>query len=149
MPRSLYVLATLPLFSCDGGVVLENGRPRITFVASAPVDGRASLTLWVADPEGDAVDVTLAWSQGTQSGPVVLAPASPPRLGLPTELGLNDDAGQPHRLLWLLDEVPEGPLELELTVDDRPHAGDAGDSYRVTGLDPRAQVAPIAAALVD
>jgi hypothetical protein len=133
--------------ACENGVTLENGRPRVTWVASDPADDTAALTFWVADPEGDAVDVTIVWVQGDVETPLVLAPASPPLIGLPTFLGLNDESGQAHRVIWNLDGVPEGSVDLLITVDDRPREGDEGDTYRVEGLEPRATNAPIAAVL--
>lgn len=133
--------------ACDGGFALENGLPRVTWVAVEPVAAdRAALTLWVKDAEGDAVDVAITWSAGGQSGPLVLAPGSAPLVGLPTQLGLTDDDGQAHRVLWDLTGVPEGAATFALVVDDRPHAGSDGDVYRTDdGLDPRAGGGPVAA----
>ncbi|MND01452.1 hypothetical protein D3C83_204500 [compost metagenome] len=54
-------------------------------------------------------------------------------------------SGQPHRVLWDLAGVPDGPLVLTIQADDRPHAGGAGDTFRVEGLDPRVTGGPVAA----
>jgi len=132
--------------ACDGAFTLENGQPRVTWVALEPLDGeRAALTLWVEDAEGDAVDVAISWMVGAETGPLVLARGSAPLLGLPTQLGLNSDGGQPHRVLWDLSGVPQGPAVLLLQVDDRPHAGSAGDVYRTEAIDPRLGGGPVAA----
>lgn len=132
--------------ACDSGFSVENGRPRVTWVAVDTIDqGQAALTIWVQDPEGDAVDATITWTAGGQSGDLVLAPGSAPLRGLPTQLGLDDEEGQPHRVIWDLDGVPTGAATFAITVDDRPHAGDAGDVYRTEGLDPRLGGGPIGA----
>jgi len=132
--------------ACDSGYNIQNGRPRVTWVAVEAIDdGHAAVTLWLQDPEGDAVDTTITWSVGGQSGAFVPAAGSAPLSGLPTQLGLNDDDGQPHRVIWDLAGVPAGAASLTIVVDDRPHAGDDGDTYRVDGLDPRVGGGPIAA----
>lgn len=133
--------------ACDDGPDLSNRPPVVTQVALEALDeGRAALTLWVKDVEGDAVDVTVTWSAGGQSGSLVLAPGSAPLLGVPTELALGEVLGQPHRVLWDLSGVAEGAATLALTVDDRPHAGSDGDTYRTSeGIDPRVGGGPVAA----
>ncbi len=142
------VLALASLASaCDSSFSVENGRPRVAWVAVETVDdSQAALTIWLQDPEGDAVDATITWTVGGESGPLVLAPGSPPLSGLPTQLGLNDDDGQPHRVIWDLAGVPAGAAVFAITVDDRPHAGDDGDTYRTEGLDPRVGGGPVGAA---
>lgn len=130
--------------ACGDGVALKNGPPRVTWVAVEALAGdRAALTLWVQDPEGDAVDVGISWSGGGAGGEIALAPGSAPLLGLPTQAGLNDDEGAPHRVTWDLTGVPEGAIELSIDTDDRPYDDDAGDTWRVT-LDPRTTVGPLA-----
>jgi len=140
------IAAVLIVGACDSDLVLKNGRPRVTWVETTPIDATTTaLTLWVKDAEGDAVDVAIRWELGGQSGDLVLAPGSAPLKGLPTELGLNTAEGQVHRVRWNISEVPAGALTLLLTVDDRPYEGDDGDTYRVTGLDPRAEAGPLPA----
>ncbi|MFO0749371.1 MAG: hypothetical protein U1F43_27445 [Myxococcota bacterium] len=131
-------VATLSSGACTNTITLENARPRVTWIAvAAPEDGDvARVTLWIADIEGNAVDVTATWSAGAESGDVVLAPGSYPLVGLPTREGVNDPNGVPHSILWDLSDVPDGAVELELEVDDTPHDKKAGDVYKVT-LDPR------------
>jgi len=131
--------------ACDGGFALQNGRPQVTWVAVEPIDdGHAALTIWLRDPEGDAVDARVTWTVSGASEVVALAPGSPPLSGLPTQLGLNDDSGQPHRVIWDLTGVPAGAATFTIAVDDRPHAGDDGDTYRTEPLDPRVGGGPIA-----
>ena len=149
-PLSARLLSALTLLTfvvgCDGELVLKNGRPSVTWVETTPIDATTSaLTLWVKDAEGEAVDVAIRWELGSQSGDIVLAPASPPLTGLPTELGLTLDEGQIHRIQWDLRDVPTGALTLVLTVDDRPYKGNDGDTFRVTDLDPRADSGPLPA----
>lgn len=135
--------------ACEGGFEVENGRPRVTWVALEALPGeRAALTLWLQDPEGDAVDVTASWQLGAEGGAVALAPGSPPLTGLPTQLGLGTVSGQPHRVVWDLGGVPAGAVTLTIRVDDRPHTGDDGDAYRVEGVDPRQGGGPLAATRV-
>lgn len=137
---------TLGAVGCDDAIDLTNARPRVVQVAVAPAVGdTTTLTLWVADAEGEPVDVDLTWSAGGSTGEVLLAPGSAPLLGLPTELGLNASLGQEHAITWDLSGVPSGAVTLILNVDDRPFDDTDGDSYRVDGLDPRAGSAPIAA----
>ena len=141
-----WLVAAALVGACGDEVVVKNGQPRVTWVAlEALGEDRAALTLWVQDAEGDAVDVVIRWRVGGEEGPVVLAAGSPPLMGLPTELGIGDDAGQAHRVVWNLGEVPPGNAELTLQVDDRPHQGGDGDTYRVDGLDPRVGGGPAAA----
>jgi hypothetical protein len=143
------MLAVAAVAGCDGGFEVENGRPRVTWVALEALGAeRSALTLWLQDPEGDAVDVAARWSLGAQSGALTLAPGSAPLAGLPTQLGIGTVNGQSHRVIWDLAGVPAGALTLVLTVDDRPHAGDAGDSYRIEGIDPRESGGPFAATRV-
>ena len=131
---------------CDDGIDLANARPRVVQVGAAPgSENEATLTLWVADGEGEPVDVTLSWVSGAASGDVLLATGSAPLLGLPTELGINASLGQEHAVTWDLDGVPSGAVTLLVTVDDRPFDDAEGDTYRVEGLDPRTGSAPIAA----
>lgn len=145
-PTSALAALSFAASACDGDLALKNARPRVTWVEVTPLDsGRAALTFWLQDPEGDAVDVAIRWEQGGASGAVSLAPGSPPLSGLPTELGLNTANGQVHRVFWALGEVPAGALELVFQVDDRPYEGDDGDTYRVSGVDPRASVGPVPA----
>lgn len=132
--------------ACDSGLDVQNGRPRVTWAAVEVLDeGRAYLTLWLQDPEGDAVDARVTWSAGGSSGELALAPGSAPLLGLPTQLGIATTSGQAHRVVWDIGAVPAGAATLTIEVDDRPHAGDEGDAYRVEGLDPRVGGGPIAA----
>lgn len=131
------------VLACDSGFDVENGRPRVTWVAVEPLDdGSAALTLWVKDAEGDAVDARITWSGNGQSGELVLAPGSAPLSGLPTLRGLDDD-GQPSRVTWDLDGVPAGTVTLSITVDDRPFKGDAGDIYVSEPIDPRVGGGPV------
>lgn len=147
--RVLAVLTALAAgwVACDDGPDLSNRPPVVTQVALEALDeGRAALTLWVKDVEGDAVDVAITWSAGGQSGPLVLAPGSAPLSGVPTELALGEALGQPHTVLWDLSGVPEGAATFVLTADDRPHAGSDGDTYRTSeGIDPRAGGGPVPA----
>ena len=141
----LGMVAGIGLSGCGDGVALKNGRPRVTWVAvEALASERAALTMWVQDPEGDAVDVGLGWGAGNAGGEVALAPGSAPLLGLPTQAGLNDEHGTPHRVTWDLTGVPAGQVELSIDVDDRPFDDDPGDTYRVT-LDPRTTSGPLTA----
>jgi hypothetical protein len=134
---------------CDGGFVVENGLPRVTWLAVEPISAeRAALTLWVQDPDGDAVDVAITWAAAGATGDLELAPGSPPLLGLPTQLGLGSEDGQAHRVIWNLAGVPDGALTLTLRLDDRPHKGSDGDLYRAQGIDPRVGGGPFAASLV-
>ncbi len=130
--------------ACDGGFDVENGRPRVTWVAVEPLDDdSAALTLWVKDAEGEAVDATITWSANGQSGALVLVPGSAPLSGLPTVRGLDDD-GQASRVTWDLSGVPAGAVTLSITVDDRPFTGDAGDLYVSEPIDPRVGGGPVA-----
>lgn len=144
-----WALAALAAFglACDDGPDLSNRAPVVTQVALEALDeGRAALTLWVKDAEGDAVDVAITWSAGGQSGALVLAPGSAPLVGVPTELALGEALGQAHRVLWDLAGVPEGAATFALTVDDRPHSGADGDTYRTSeGIDPRVGGGPVPA----
>ncbi len=143
------MVAGIGASACDGGFDVENGRPRVSWVALESLAGeRAALTLWVQDAEGDPVDVTASWQRGSESGAVALAAGSPPLIGLPTQLGLGTVNGQPHRVVWDLGGVPAGAVTLTIRVDDRPHAGDDGDAYRVEGVDPRQGGGPLAATRV-
>lgn len=134
------------LAGCDDSLDLANSRPRVVQAQVAPgAENEATLTLWIADAEGEPVDVAISWSAGSQTGEVLLAAGSAPLVGLPTELGLNSALGQEHAVTWDLDGVPSGAVALILTVDDRPFDTSAGDTYRVEGLDPRVGSGPIAA----
>ena len=132
--------------ACDGGFVMRNGLPRVTWVALEALDGdRAALTLWLQDADGDAVDVKASWSVGGESGEVTLLPGSAPLVGLPTERGIGSEEGQPHRVIWDLGDVPDGAVTLTFVVDDRPYKGDDGDVYTANGLDPRVGGGPLEA----
>ena len=80
---------SLAMLGCSDTIDLDNGRPRVTWVAIEAIDAdQAALTLWVQDVEGDAVDIDARWTSGGESGPVVLRPGSAPLSGLPTQLNL-------------------------------------------------------------
>ncbi len=129
--------------ACDSGFDVENGRPRVTWIAVEPFDDDgAALTLWVKDAEGDAVDARITWSGNGSSGELALMAGSPPLSGLPTLRGLEAD-GQPSRVTWDLSGVPAGTVTLSITVDDRPFTGDAGDTYVSEPIDPRVGGGPI------
>lgn len=131
--------------ACSDSITLQNARPRATWVAVEPVadDDVARLTVWLADVEGDAVDVVARWSAGGQSGALVLAAGSYPLVGLPTREAINDPNGEPHLVLWDLADVPDGPVTLTLELDDTPYDGKAGDTYTSGAIDPRAGSEPV------
>lgn len=150
-PLVLVAAATL-VGACTDAVSLRNARPRITWLAIDPVaagDPRcpdsvcAAVTFWVADAEGEAVDVTAEWVAGGDRGALALAPGSHPLSAVPTRIGQADIRGVPHTIIWMLDEVPTGDVVLELSADDSPHKGDDGDVYATPPLDPAATVAPV------
>jgi hypothetical protein len=149
MHRLALVLSALVLaVGCDGDIALENSRPAVTWVEVAPLPGdQCALTFWIKDAEGEAVDVEVIWSAGADGDLIALAPGSAPLWGLPTELGLNTDEGQVHRVIWDLEGVPDGEVSLKLTVDDRPYEAPAGETFTVT-LDPRMALGPVAATRV-
>lgn len=148
LPLVFTVGAPLSLVACESDLTLENARPALTWVEATPLDiASASLSLWVKDAEGEAVDVAIRWSAGGAGGDLVLAPGSAPLLGLPTELGLNTAEGQLHRVTWDLTGVPSGELTLTLTVDDDPYESPAGDTFTVV-LDPRTGTGPVPATRV-
>lgn len=144
------LISSVALPACTDSYEVKNGRPRVTWAALEAIDeGEAALTLWLQDPDGDAVDVSITWTAGAAGGAFEPSPGSAPLSGLPTQLGLDDPAGQAHRVLWNIAAVPAGPVTLTLVVDDRPHAGDDGDAYRVEGLDPRLGGGPVTAVPVE
>lgn len=141
--------ATASASACTNTIALDNARPRVTWVAiEGPSDAGlggdvARVTMWIADVEGNAVDVTARWTAGGESGTVVLAPGSYPLSGLPTIMAIDDPTGQPHPFDWDLTAVPDGAVTLELEVDDTPHDGKGGDVYKATAIDPRAGTSPV------
>jgi len=137
---------------CDDELALRNGRPRVTWVALervpdgdpvCPFRSCSRVTLWVADIEGDAVDVAARWTAGATSGELTLAPGSYPLSGLMTRTEIANANGVPHMVLWDLAGVPAGTVTLELTVDDRPYDGAAGDTYTTPQVDPQLDVSPV------
>lgn len=154
LPAFVTALGAIALIGCDSEIALKNARPRITWVAvervpdgdaSCPFRSCARLTLWVADVEGDAVDVEARWTAGSDSGEVALAPGSYPLTGLMTRTAIGDVNGVPHMVLWDLADVPTGEVALELTTDDRPYDGARGDSYTTPSFDAHGDVSPVAA----
>ncbi len=148
-------LLAMSTVACDTAIELKNARPRVTWVsieavpegdATCPFRTCARLTLWVADVEGDAVDVTSRWVAGAESGELALVPGSYPLTGLPTRSAEDRTNGEPHMVLWDLADVPAGTVTLALTTDDRPYDGSKGDTYTTPAIDPRTDVSPVEAA---
>jgi len=149
--KMLAVLATLSAgtFACSSEVLLKNARPRVTWVASTYDDAgdRARLVVWIADVEGDPVDLDIELTAGGRHA-IMLAPGAYPLSGRPTREYLNDPNGAPQEVLWALTDDLDGPTPLTIVVDDDPDDDDVGDSYTVT-LDPRVDNEPIAATFVE
>lgn len=150
----MIALLGLAVTGCDSEIALKNARPRVTWVAvervpdgdpSCPFRSCARLTMWLADVEGDAVDVEARWTGGGASGDVALAPGSYPLTGLMTRTAIADDNGVPHMVLWDLADVPAGEVALELTVDDRPYDDARGDTYTTPAIDPDVGASPVQA----
>ena len=113
---------------CEADLAIKNAAPAVTWVAvGAPdADGVAEITLWVADVEGDTVDVAAAWLSSTgERTPLAQAQGTYGLTGLPTRDALNDPAGQPHRVLWDTTDVPAGAtIRLSFVPDDMPYDSD-------------------------
>lgn len=120
-------LAGLVGGGCSSVMELDNGAPRVTWVAVSPrgVD-RAVITVWLQDLEGDSVDLEIDWIDASGGvTPITPAVGSYGLSGLPTRDALFDPNGQPSQILWDTSGL-SGSGRLRLAPNDAPYAGGAG-----------------------
>ncbi|PIE19155.1 MAG: hypothetical protein CSA66_02985 [Proteobacteria bacterium] len=116
---------------CAADIDIENARPRVTWVAvepsASPTSEPARVTVWVADLEGDSVDLAAEWvDDAGVAQPLAQRAGSYGLIGLTTRDALFSDDGQPHLVLWDVSAVPSGaPVVLRFRPDDRPLDVDA------------------------
>ena len=135
---SWFLCALGPLGACTDPIEIKNARPQLTWLAAQPAaDGVVKLTLWVADLDGDSVDVTADVLMGDQTIALKQAPGSYGLLGLTTRDAEVRRDGQPHEILWDTQAV-NGQVTLRLTPNDRPHDD---DGVGLTALSPSFDIA--------
>ncbi len=135
--RALVVAAALLAGSslgCDSAIDVDNATPRVTWldVDPPPAGGGpdvARLTLWIADTEGDLVDLELTW----EGEAIDQAPGGHGLEGLTTLEALNDPDGQPHEILWI---VPSGAGSGRLTCTPSDEEAGVGAQVQSPELDP-------------
>ena len=114
---------------CDSQLEVENAAPRITWVAvHPPLDGEhvAEVTVWIADLEGDPVDLEIeVVREDDSSEELATAAGGHGLVGLTTQEARFDPNGQPHLLLWDVSGIVDERVQLRLAPDDQK--GGAGD----------------------
>ena len=121
--RVLSLLAImLGLVACDAELEIANAAPRVTWVAvQPPIDGEAfaEITVWVADVEGDPVDLTLEVVADGKISPLILQPSGHGLMGLTTQDARFDSNGQPHLLVWDVTGLSDAEVQLRFQPDDQ------------------------------
>ena len=111
------------LAGCDSDLEIANAVPRVTWVAvQRPLDGDnlAEITVWLADVEGDPVDLEVSVSQDGTSTALVLTGGGHGLVGLTTQEARFDSNGQPHLILWDTSGLAEDTdVQLRFLPDDR------------------------------
>ena len=116
--------------ACDSQLEVDNAAPRITWVAvQPPLDGDsvAEVTVWISDLEGDPVNLAVEVVRADGSSEeLVLEPGSHGVVGLTTQEARFDPNGQPHLLLWNIEQLTGTEVQLSLSPDDKN--GGVGDT---------------------
>ena len=121
--RMGYIILCLAIMlaGCQESIAIDNVQPRVTWVAVAPgLDGVAEVTVWIADFEGDPVDLEVNWvAPDGERTPIDTAIGGHGLVGLTTSLAIFDDQGHPHLIRWDLEDVTPGSVTLEFRAHDR------------------------------
>ena len=121
--RALVLVALSALLvACDAELEIANSAPRVTWVAvQPPIDGEsvAEITVWVADAEGDPVDLSAEVVLAGSATALVLQPSGHGLVGLTTQAARFDSNGQPHLLVWDVTGLAGEEVQLRFQPNDQ------------------------------